>query len=73
MDLYELFLYEFCENKLKQDGFLGFITPNTYFTNKSFENLRKYLLKNVCVDTILDFPYRFFPFEDVNKETAIRS
>ncbi|ENY8698163.1 restriction endonuclease subunit M [Clostridioides difficile] len=71
MDLYELFLYEFCENKLKQDGFLGFITPNTYFTNKSFENLRKYLLKNVCVDTILDFPYRFFPFEDVNKETAI--
>ncbi len=71
IDLYELFLYEFCKNKLKRDGILGFITPNTYFTNKSFANLRKYLLNDVTITEIIDFPYRFFPFEDVNKETAI--
>lgn len=71
IDLYELFLYEFCKNKLKVNGVLGFITPNTYFTNKSFANLRKYLLNDVTIKEIIDFPYRFFPFIDVNKETAI--
>lgn len=71
MDLYEIFLYEFSMNKLKPNGMLGMITPNTYFTNASFVNLRNFLLGNVSVKNIVDFPYRFFPFEDVNKETTI--
>lgn len=71
MDLYELFLYEFLKRKLKNGGILGYITPNTYYTNKSFSNLRNSILNDYRVKTIIDFPYRYFPFEDVNKETAI--
>lgn len=71
MDLYELFLYDFSKSKLKKDGFMGYITPNTYFTNSSFENLRKHLINRLTIKNIVDFPYRFFPFEDVNKETSI--
>lgn len=71
IDLYELFLYEFLKRKLKKGGLLGYITPNTYYTNKSFSNLREYILNRCNIKTIIDFPYRYFPFEDVNKETAI--
>ena len=56
---------------LKQNGSLGFITPNSYFTNVSFKNLREYLFNNTIINGIIDFPYRFYPFEDVNTETAI--
>ena len=71
MDLYELFLYEFLKRKLKNGGVLGYITPNTYYTNKSFSNLRDSILNDYKIKTVIDFPYRYFPFEDVNKETAI--
>ena len=71
MDLYEIFLYSSINKHLKNNGLLGFITPNSYYTNKSFENLRQYLLDNTHILEIIDFPYRFFPFEDVNTETSI--
>ena len=71
MDLYEIFLYDNLVYKLNDGGILGFITPNSYYTSKSFENLRKYLIDNTHIIEIIDFPYRFFPFEDVNTETSI--
>jgi len=71
MDLYEIFLYDSINRKLNTNGILGFITPNSYYTSKSFENLRKYLIDNTHILEIIDFPYRFFPFEDVNTETSI--
>jgi type I restriction-modification system DNA methylase subunit len=71
MDLYEIFLYDNLKYKLNDEGILGFITPNSYYTSKSFENLRKYLIENTHIIEIIDFPYRFFPFEDVNTETSI--
>lgn len=71
MDLYEIFLYENLSNNLSKNGMLSFITPNSYYTNKSFENLRKYLILNTHILQIIDFPYRFFPFDDVNTETSI--
>lgn len=71
MDLYEIFLYKSAYELLANNGSLGFITPNSYFTNVSFRNLREYLLTETTIQTIIDFPYRFYPFEDVNTETAI--
>jgi methylase of polypeptide subunit release factors len=71
MDLYEIFLYENLHQKLRINGLIGFITPNTYYTNASFEKLRMYLIEKSHILQIIDFPYRFFPFEDVNTETSI--
>ena len=71
MDLYEIFLYDNVYNKLNNNGLIGFITPNSYYTSKSFENLRKYIIENTHILEIIDFPFRFFPFEDVNTETSI--
>lgn len=71
MDLYELFLYFSINNLLRIDGFLGFITPNSYYTNISFKKLRQYLLEQTKINQIIDFPYRFYPFQEVNTETSI--
>lgn len=71
MDLYQLFIFKSLKYLLNKNGMLGFITPDSYFTNTSFSLLREYLLKNTSIFEIIDFPYRFFPFEEVNTETAI--
>ena len=71
MDLYEIFTYKSVKDLLKPSGYLGFITPNSYYTNASFKLFRKYLLNKTSIQMIVDFPYRFYPFEDVNKETTI--
>jgi type I restriction-modification system DNA methylase subunit len=71
MDLYQIFLYKSVFELLSEKGYLGFITPNSYFTNVSFRKLREYLLLNTTINTIIDFPYRFYPFDDVNTETSI--
>lgn len=71
MDLYQIFLYKSVNELLADNGSLGFITPNSYFTNVSFKNLREYLLTKTTIKSIIDFPYRFYPFDDVNTETAI--
>lgn len=71
MDLYQIFIYKCLNELLKNNGILSFITPNSYFTNASFELLRKYILENYKINEIIEFPYRFFPFTEVNTETAI--
>ncbi|EEX73896.1 Eco57I restriction-modification methylase domain-containing protein [Leptotrichia hofstadii] len=71
MDLYEIFIYKSINELLKNKGYLGFITRDSYFTNTSFELLRKYLLEKTKIIEIIDFPYRFYPFKEVNTETAI--
>jgi len=71
MDLYEIFTYKMIGELLTSGGYLGFITPNSYFTNTSFKLYRDYIIENTQIKSIVDFPYRFFPFPDVNTETAI--
>jgi type I restriction-modification system DNA methylase subunit len=71
MDLYELFMFKCLSELLKKDGYLGFITPNSFYSATSFELLRKYLLSNFELLQVLDFPYRFYPFDDANTETCI--
>lgn len=71
MDLYELFIYQSLNKLIKKNGYLGYITPDSYFTNTSFELLRKYILEKTQICEIIDFPYRFYPFDEVNTETSI--
>lgn len=46
--------YELMEN----NGRLGYITPNNYFTSISGESLRKYFHNNKCVYKIVDFSHK---------------
>lgn len=52
IDLYHLFI-EKAIILLKDDGLMGFITPNTYFTNKYADKLRNFILNNCDVKTIV--------------------
>lgn len=71
MDLYEIFTYKSIKELLRKDGYLGFITPNSYYTSTSFIKYREFLISENDIKMIVDFPYRFYPFKDVNKETSI--
>ncbi|WP_127845756.1 Eco57I restriction-modification methylase domain-containing protein [Psychroflexus aestuariivivens] len=71
MDLYQLFLFKSVDKLLKKSGLLGFITPNSYYTSVSFKKIRNYILEKTSLFQIIDFPYRFYPFDDVNTETSI--
>lgn len=54
IDLFHLF-YEKAINILKTDGKLGFITPNTFLTNKYIQSLRNFILRNTFVETIVNY------------------
>lgn len=71
MDLYEIFIYVSTRFLLKDNWYLSFITPNSFYTNKSFYKLRKFIFEETHLIEIIDFPYRFFPFTEVNTETTI--
>jgi len=71
MDLYEIFMYISLNKLLKENWYLSFITPNSFYTNKSFYKLRDFILEKTHIIEIVDFPYRFFPFDEVNTETTI--
>lgn len=50
--------FELGYNLLKQDGILGYITPNNYFTSLAGESLRRYFHNTKCVMRIVDFRHR---------------
>tara|TARA_B100000686_G_scaffold202193_2_gene209183 strand:+ start:758 stop:3931 length:3174 start_codon:yes stop_codon:yes gene_type:complete len=70
MNTYTLF-YAKIDELLRRDGFWGFISPSGWYTNNPYDKLRKWFFRNNSIKKIVDFPYRFFPFKDVNTETAI--
>jgi Eco57I restriction-modification methylase len=71
MDFYELFV-DSARSICKSSGRLAFVLPTTWYTNRAFENLRKDVIFGAFNPTrLVDFPYRFFPFPEVNKETCI--
>ena len=43
---------------LKQDGALGYITPNNYFTSLAGESLRRFFHSTKCLTRIVDFSHR---------------
>lgn len=53
-DMYVMF-FEQCLNLLKKEGVLCFITPNSYFKNKSQKIFREYLVENNLIDSIHDY------------------
>ncbi|MCK4588956.1 MAG: N-6 DNA methylase [Nanoarchaeota archaeon] len=59
IESYALFYY-MALKYLKEGGYLGFITPDTWLTNKSFYKLREYFLKEGVITKIID-TYKPFP------------
>lgn len=50
--------FELGYSLLKENGNLGYITPNNYFTSIAAESLRKYFHDNKCVKRIVDFKHK---------------
>ncbi len=68
VDTYHLF-FERAISLLKEGGYFGFITPNTYLMNIYINNLRKYILDNCKILQIIIIPQEVFP--DASVDTAI--
>lgn len=65
IDLFHLF-FEKGIQLLKSTGILGYITPNTYLTNKYIKPLRKYILDNCSIYAIVNHDKVF----DASVDTA---
>jgi hypothetical protein len=70
MNTFTLF-YAKIDELIRKKGLWGFITPSGWYTNNPYDKLRKWFFTNNSIRKIVDFPYRFFPFDEVNTETAI--
>ncbi len=53
-DMYVLF-WEQGIQLAKEQGYIGYITPNTWLNNKSNGKLRSYILKNTTIEQIVDY------------------
>lgn len=47
-------------NLLKRDGILGIILPDSILTGKEYRQIRKILLKNMTVISVIDLPEKIF-------------
>jgi type I restriction-modification system DNA methylase subunit len=70
IDLFHLF-FEASIKHLKEKGKLGFITPNTYLTNKYIQKLRNYILNNTNIETIVNYEDAVFFDASVDVATII--
>ena len=70
IDLFHLF-YERAINLLKGNGKLGFITPNTYLTNKYIQKLRNFILNNTQIETLINYNEVVFVDAGVDVATLI--
>lgn len=58
-DLFSIFMYDdfdFC----KKNGYSGFMTPMVWMFIKTYESLRKYVLSNKAIITLIQFEYSAF-------------
>lgn len=72
IDLYHLF-FEKGIKILNPKGYLGFITPNTYLTNKYTVNLRKLILEKTSINTIIKYNEIVFTEAGVDVVTILLS
>ncbi len=70
IDLFHLF-FEKSINLLSKNGLLGFITPNTYLTNKYIKPLRNFILSNTSIKTIVGHKEPVFTEASVDVATII--
>ena len=68
IDTYHLFFQKGI-SLLKEGGYFGFITPNTYLMNIYLSNLRKYILETCKIAKLVIIPKEVF--EDASVDTAI--
>ncbi len=68
IDTYHLF-FEKSILLLKNEGYFGFITPNTFLMNIYLSNLRKFILDNCKIVKVIIIPEEVFP--DASVDTAI--
>lgn len=54
IDIY-LSFFEMSFQMIKPDGFIGFITPNSYLHNSSYTKFREYLKNKKAINTLIDF------------------
>jgi len=64
-DLFHLFIQKGID-LLKTDGFLGYITPNTWFTLQFTTKLREYVLKQAQIEELVLFGHLVFQNADVH-------
>jgi type I restriction-modification system DNA methylase subunit len=67
IDLFHLF-FEKSIYLLKNNGKLGFITPNTYLNNKYIKPLRSFILEHTTIDLLVN--YKDSVFGDVGVDVA---
>lgn len=70
IDLFHLF-FERSIDLIRQNGKLGFITPNTYFSNKYIQKLRLYILNNTYIECIVNHKENVFIDAGVDVATLI--
>ena len=70
IDLFHLF-FEKAINILKLNGKLGFITPNTYLSNKYIQKLRNFILNNTFVEEVVNYNEVVFVDAGVDVATLI--
>lgn len=70
LNTYRLFLHRGIE-LLKEGGYLGFIIPNTYLTNRDSTNLRKLILDTCRILTVISLPEAAHLFGGVTQATTI--
>ncbi len=72
IDLFHLF-FERAIDLLHQNGKLGFITPNTYLTNKYIKPLREFILSKTNIDCLVLHDESVFADASVDVATIILS
>lgn len=59
-DMATAFYYDYLQNKVKENGYLSMITTVSWMYIKTFEELRKYMLKHYEFTSIVDFGTELF-------------
>ena len=66
IDLYRLFIESSIAKLCKENGVISLITPNTFLTIPSCELLRRYLLNNLFLLSIVNYENKVFDTASVN-------
>jgi type I restriction-modification system DNA methylase subunit len=69
-EVYYIFSEKAIKDLTKENGYIGFIIPNAWLSNKYAMKLRELLLLKTCIKQLINFNKKII-FEDANVETAI--
>ena len=52
---------EYCFDKVKKNGHLGFLTPFVWMFISTYENLRENIINNKNISSLIQLEYNAFP------------